>query len=160
MPAKYDQLRWVTILRSGVAYVNTVRLLGDQIIRGDFEINNGRILGSNEDLNLEEQFLLRIEKIVIQTLLYLQIRPDDLTTPAISTKSQGFSKKTSKNGFLNPLIIGQQFQPKTERVSTSPHSTHASPRTHWRRGHWLRVALGEQRQEREWRWIQPVLVNG
>ncbi|WP_261210004.1 hypothetical protein [Laspinema sp. D2d] len=143
VPTDCDKLRWVTTLRNGTGYASTI--------------------DSNQDLDLEQQFQKRIERIVLQTLLYLQTRPDDLTPPpptAISTKGQGFSSGNSKSERFSPLIIGQKFQPKTERVPGTAHSSHATPRTHWRRGHWRRVAIGEGRQQREWRWIQPVLVNG
>lgn len=162
-PLECDKFRWATVLREGTGYASTIELVGDQVVHGEFEMVNVGFVDSNYDLNLEEQFHKRIERIVLQTLLYLQIRPDDLTPPvpaAVSTKGQGFASNKSKSERFSPLIIGQQFQPKTERVAGAAHSTHATPRTHWRKGHWRRVAIGEGRQQREWRWIQPVLVNG
>ncbi|WP_254563959.1 hypothetical protein [Oscillatoria sp. HE19RPO] len=162
-PIECDKFRWATILREGTGYASTIELVGDQVVHGDFEMVNLGFIDSNQDLDLEEQFQKRIERIVLQTLLYSQTRPDDLTPPAptaISTKGQGFSSGKSKSERFSPLIIGQKFQPKTERATGSTHSTHTTPRTHWRRGHWRRVAIGEGRQQREWRWIQPVLVNG
>lgn len=163
-PIDCNKLRWVTILRSGTTYASTVELVGERLVHGDFEVASGGLIESNQDMSLEQQFQRRIEKLVLQTLLYLQIRPDDLTPPSaavrVSTKGQGFGGKTAKAERLNPLIVGQQFEPKTERVVNTHPATHASPRTHWRRGHWRRVAIGEGRQQREWRWIQPVLVNG
>ncbi|MGL5194802.1 MAG: hypothetical protein ACRC8Y_14555 [Chroococcales cyanobacterium] len=158
-----NKFRWATILREGTGYASTIELVGDEVVNGDFEMVNIGFVDSNYDLSLEQQFQKRIERIVLQTLLYLQTRPDDLTPPsptAISTKGQGFSRGKSKSDRFSPLIIGQKFQPRTERTSGTTHSTHATPRTHWRRGHWRRVAIGEGRQQREWRWIQPVLVNG
>lgn len=163
-PVDCDKLRWTTVLRNGTGYASTVELAGEQLIHGEFEISKA-YFDTNVDLTLEQQFQHRIEKIVLQTLLYLQIRPDDLMAPTaaltLSTKAQGFGGKQSTDTRLIPLIIGQQFQPQIERIgSSSTHLAHASPRTHWRRGHWRRVALGEGRQKREWRWIQPILVNG
>lgn len=38
--------------------------------------------------------------------------------------------------------------------------THASPTPHLRRGHYRRVAVGEGRAGREWRWIAPTVVGG
>ncbi|HEY9836629.1 MAG TPA: hypothetical protein V6D27_07000, partial [Vampirovibrionales bacterium] len=163
VPTDCNKLRWVTTLRNGTGYASTIELVGDELVHGDFEIATAGFIDSNKDLDLEQQFQKRIERIVLQTLLYLQTRPDDLTPPAptaISTKGQGFSSGKSKSDRFSPLIIGQKFQAKTERASGTAHSSHATPRTHWRRGHWRRVAMGEGRQQREWRWIQPVLVNG
>lgn len=163
VPTDCDKLRWVTTLRNGTGYASTVELVGDELVHGDFEIASAGFIDTNKDLSLEQQFQKRIERIVLQTLLYLQTRPDDLTPPApaaIATKGQGFSSGKSKSERFSPLMIGQKFQAKTERVAGEAHSTHATPRTHWRKGHWRRVAIGEGRQQREWRWIQPVLVNG
>ncbi|MCT7984916.1 hypothetical protein NG796_16720 [Laspinema sp. A4] len=163
-PVECEKLRWVTVLRNGTSYASLVEINGDELVRGNFSMGTQCLTDSNQDLTLEQQFQLTLEKIVLQTLLYLQIRPDDLLAPTnavrISNKGQGFAGKKSDKDRLNPLILGQQFQPQTERISRSAHSTHATPRTHWRRGHWRRVAVGEGRQERKWRWIQPVLVNG
>ncbi|MCT7964202.1 hypothetical protein NG791_26340 [Laspinema sp. D1] len=163
MPVDCDKIKWATILQNGANYASIIELAGDQLVHGDFDLINGGVIDANEDRDLEQQFQDRIEKIVLQTLLYLQFRPDDLISPtkvSISTKGQGFGGGKAKSDRLTPLIVGQKFQPQTERTSRSAHSTHATPRTHWRRGHWRRVAMGEGRQERKWRWIQPVLVNG
>jgi hypothetical protein len=164
LPVDCEKLRWLTVLQNGTRYASTVEFAGDHLVHGSFgTVGDEGAPDANRDVELEQQFLNRVEKIIIQTLLYLQIRPDDLTAPQkvpVSHKGQGFGGQKSSTDRLTPLIIGQQFQPQTERISRSSHSTHATPRTHWRRGHWRRVAVGEGRQERKWRWIQPVLVNG
>jgi len=69
---------------------------------------------------------------------------------------------------IAPLMV--LFVPReytSESKSTGTGTTHASPRTHWRMGHWRRVAIGEGRSDRasdaehyrRWQWIKPVLVN-
>lgn len=40
-----------------------------------------------------------------------------------------------------------------------PTTTHASPTTHLRRGHWRRQRVGKGRETVEHRWIAPVIVN-
>ncbi len=163
VPVDCEKLRWATVLQNGTRYASTVEFAGNHLVHGNFQtIGNKGTPDANRDIDLEQDFLSRVEKIVIQTLLYLQIRPDDLAPPrkvSVSYKGQDFGQKANKDR-LTPLIIGQQFQPQTERILRSGRGTHATPRTHWRRGHWRRVAFGEGRQQREWRWIQPVLVNG
>lgn len=101
-----------------------------------------------------------LKSIVIQTLLYLQTRPEDVTPINPYSLAPVEPKQAKKGGKkrYTPLMIGKQFKPRTETVSLG--GTHASPRTHWRRGHWRRVAIGEGRGERKWHWFQPVLVNG
>lgn len=49
---------------------------------------------------------------------------------------------------------------KQSRPSNEDHGgTHASPITHWRRGHWRNQVCGEKFSERKMKWIEPVLVN-
>jgi hypothetical protein len=55
-----------------------------------------------------------------------------------------------------PRWLGRTYVKQTSRVETG---SHASPSTHWRRGHWRRVPVGAQRQERRRTWIMPTLVN-
>jgi hypothetical protein len=108
----------------------------------------------------ENLFVSKIKSLVIQTLLYLQTRPEDVTPVNPYSLAPVEPKQAKKGGKkrYTPLMIGKQFKPKTETVSLG--GTHASPRTHWRRGHWRRVAIGEGRNDRKWHWFQPVLVNG
>jgi len=65
-----------------------------------------------------------------------------------------------KNSYSKTIkIIGKDYKIKTEGFSR-PQKAHASPSTHWRRGHWRNQAIGKERKENKLIWIEPVLVNG
>ncbi len=90
-------------------------------------------------------------------LLFLQIHPEVLETLIVPKSSASHHPRRKTYTKLSPRWI-RNFSPTitTKRVSTG---SHASPKTHFRRGHLKRVAIGQGRKERKWVWIQPTLVN-
>ena len=58
----------------------------------------------------------------------------------------------------SPRWIGKGYARK-QIIGGVPAGTHASPRMHWRRGHWRTQAVGEGRKDRRRVWIEPILVN-
>lgn len=56
------------------------------------------------------------------------------------------------------LRIIDRHEP-TEEESSSPKGSHASPRMHWRQGHFHTYKVGEGRQDKKVNWVAPVLVN-
>lgn len=119
-------------------------------------------LGTALSVTQDDQTVIeRVSMLVANVLLYLQFRPEEATEPAVSSvaSGSGFGKSSDRNRIFTPRIIGKQHHRPTSEVSRSSPSYRSSPHTHWRRGHWRRVAMGEGRQQRQWRWIEPVLVN-
>lgn len=58
------------------------------------------------------------------------------------------------------LDLHQSSRQKQSRPSEENRGgTHASPVTHWRRGHWRNQVCGERFSDRRMKWIEPVLVN-
>lgn len=160
-PMQANSVRWITMLSDGTSYSSTFELMIDEEglpIKGDFDINaTVELFGSNSDINTETQFSNAVDKLVLQILLYLQIKPDALTEEPLPpvTKGIGFSRNLPK--YLNPIWIGKGYRAPHERHT--PTGTHASPAIHWRRGHYRRVPVGVGRSDRKWVWIEPVLVN-
>jgi hypothetical protein len=60
--------------------------------------------------------------------------------------------------FLDPRWLGRRVI--RVPVGTLPGGTHASPTTHWRRGHMARRRCGKGREQTRVVYIRPVLVNG
>lgn len=64
---------------------------------------------------------------------------------------------------VTDIIIGQHVVIDEEtRIASAQSQTAKGLREmkiHWRRAHWRRVAIGEGRVLREWRWFKNVLVN-
>lgn len=63
----------------------------------------------------------------------------------------------TKPELWSPRWIGKHYARK-QIVGGLPAGTHASPRMHWRRGHWRNQAVGEGRKDRRRTWIEPILV--
>ncbi len=74
------------------------------------------------------------------------------------TRKMGFGKNTKQ--IIVPKVIGEGYKPKVIR-NYEPTGTHASPRTHWRSGHWRQQPYGKKDDPKlKTIWLEPVLVNG
>lgn len=117
------------------------------------------------------EFLIKANRLafhwIIKYLLYLQEVPSEL--PKIyKTKEKlnqtklkmDFSKQWTPNFIGDAFSYSQTNMEKVEMKSTilelNETRTHASPRMHWRRGHYRRV---HTLTGPEPRWIKPTLVN-
>lgn len=103
--------------------------------------------------------------IVLQCLLYLSTQTNEKN---YTTKSSINSPNTS----VKCTHIVEDFRwvyQKEQKVNKSTNhgnsgqeqvtNTHASPITHWRRGHWRNQPCGEKLQDSKIIWIQPTLIN-
>ena len=80
-------------------------------------------------------------------------------TPLIfgANKKQGVKK--DQETLLRARWIGKTYRLRRES-STELMATHPSPRTHWRRGNYKRVPIGERSiGKRKWVWIEPWLTD-
>lgn len=57
--------------------------------------------------------------------------------------------------FWSPNVIGFNYRPPSQDLGGS----HASPRLHWRRGHFRSQPIGVGRKERKTIWIEPMLIG-
>jgi hypothetical protein len=102
----------------------------------------------------EEEFLAQLRRIAFNTLLALEARPNLQSSPG---RRVGTHTKGVKREIWEPTIIGRGYRIARERHAAT--GTHASPRVHWRRGHYRRQAFGPSRTERKMIWIEPTLVG-
>ncbi len=100
-------------------------------------------------------------KVVMNFLLWQQSEQDknqetiELDAP---TRQMKLSKNTKQ--IIVPKVIGEGYKPKVIR-NYEPTGTHASPRTHWRSGHWRQQPYGKKDDPKlKTIWLEPVLVNG
>jgi hypothetical protein len=106
------------------------------------------------------EFLNTLRSLTLQVIMALQYQPELLNEGEPPAQPKGFSRpKQTEPNYRIPRWLGKNFQPKTNAIVSSSTGTHASPRTHWRKGHLRQVAIGEGRSDRKVVWIQPVLVN-
>ncbi len=69
---------------------------------------------------------------------------------------QGRHKKSGAE-IWTPNIVGRKYAVK--RDPNAETGSHASPRMHWRRGHFRQQAFGVGRTEHKIIWLEPTLVN-
>ena len=152
--ASEDLIMWATPLPTGDTYAKSCSLQGDWTDTDSME----RLESSNMIAKTEHDWSNRITRLVYQSLLLLQLKPDWLDVPVSTATATGKRKPTKKERMLNPRWIGaENFRVKTTNLASV--GTHASPTTHWRRGHWRRTPVGEGGKDRKLSWIQPTLVN-
>ena len=113
---------------------------------------------STEMSPTEAGFLPTMQRIVLQLLLTMTVRPD-LVSRGTKVKDAVVDsrKHKAKPELWSPNIIGQTYQSKTE--SEDGNGTHESPRCHWRRGHFRLYEKGEHWKVTKQVWIEPVLIN-
>lgn len=152
-----NKLRWATNISGLYSYTNVMALPknSDHPITGAF-ISRGF---SSLNLETEVDFTNKINSLVLQTMLYMQLpkQVEDLPVPTETTsihRTHGFDPNSPKE----PIWIGLEYR---ERTIKKQHlgGSHASPVTHWRRGHW-RNAGNATANEPRITWIRPTIVNG
>jgi len=97
-------------------------------------------------------FVEQMGIIVFGTLLALLAKPTLLTK---GEKGKTIVKGDTKREWWTPNIVGRGYQTRREPGDGS----HASPRMHWRRGHFRDQAHGAGRALRKQIWLEPTLVN-
>lgn len=107
-----------------------------------------------EDKELPKKLTLLALKIV----LAMTARPQLISTGVQTRKELTKKGEVVRDALWSPNFIGKDY--RIQRQSgESLGGTHASPRVHWRRGHWHNVVHGKGRALRKLDWFEPVLVN-
>lgn len=102
----------------------------------------------------------RISCFVLNFILYLNYKKSNTASININSSQRHIDGKDLKNRELETFrfldITGEE---KKENKSYKETAIHASPITHWRRGHWRNQPCGEKLQDSKIIWIQPTLIN-
>lgn len=102
----------------------------------------------------DHQFMEDAVAITFGVFLAIGARPDLLAKERVSHTVRERHGKPSRE-FWHPNIVGAQYTlPKVPPQG----GTHASPRMHWRRGHFRMQPYGPHRLERKQIWLEPMLV--
>jgi hypothetical protein len=158
-----DFVAWSTILSgsSSIIYTGTFNISPEKTELEDSAVDLS-YAWPGDDPEAEGAFTDKVGKLLLKVLLVLQAKPDLLT----QERALGFGqitfngKKPQKpaTDLWTPNWIGKNYRPPFERIT--PQGTHASPRTHWRRGHLKKVVVGNREEgKRKVVWIEPTLVN-
>ena len=120
------------------------------------------------DSDLDERdsaFLEQMGVILFGTFLAMNARPQLVERGALLKR---VGKAGNAREFWSPNVIGAKYKFKRETarvvegrfvVQQREHGTHASPRLHWRRGHYRNQPVGPGRKERKTIWLEPCLIG-
>lgn len=97
-----------------------------------------------------------VGSIVFGTILALNAREDLLEPRKRLRVVQNKHDVTKRLEYWEPNFVGRHYHIK--RLPAK--GTHASPRLHWRRGHYRSQPFGPGRKERKIIWIEPCLIAG
>lgn len=156
------ETQWISICfvdTSGNIWVADTQIDAD----GDVIIDHGKL--DEKD----REFCDKIRSFAINILLLLETSGGSLVSDVVPTETvddvkqpKGFGKKSLTPPPKYPRWIGKNYQIKSEQSPVSEsRGTHASPRIHWRRGHWRCIEPGEGKKWKQSKrlWIEPVLIN-
>lgn len=157
VPQTVDKITWVTSLY-GLIYQSTLEINQGEINRGNFDTFNcpASLHLQQADILTEDRFIHNLNDLILKMLLFLQVYPDILNELIVNESSKIHLPKNKKNLKRSPRWIKNT---QLVSISYSAKGSHRSPKTHFRRGHIKRVAIGEGRKERKWIWIKPTIVN-
>jgi hypothetical protein len=118
----------------------------------------------------DEEFLEKLGVITFGTFLAMNAKPELLEKGKLLKRVQKTGQQPRE--FWSPNIIGPRYRLKREVRKIDKHGkfvadqpkrdlggTHASPRLHWRRGHFRNQAYGMGLKERKQIWIEPMLIG-
>ncbi|HYE75794.1 MAG TPA: hypothetical protein VEF04_20795, partial [Blastocatellia bacterium] len=100
----------------------------------------------------ERDMINTLGQLTLGLLLAFEARPE-YYTPGSRQKAARHSKRE----IWTPNILGSGYRIKG--ASEQKGGTHASPRLHWRRGHYRIQRFGAGLTETKRIWIEPVLVG-
>lgn len=156
------QIRWFSALANGDVYSGAVDCLPDGVEFGRMNLETNLRYFTNINAEAESNIIASLQRLIIQILLVMQVRPNliDETQTTQATQGLGFKKSKVENQMWNPRWIGKNYVIREETVAAPPNGgTHASPRPHWRKGHLRRVAIGPREEnQRKWIWLEPTWV--
>lgn len=117
----YDYVTWNTVTQSGTVYASCIGLqmsAEGELDHGQHNFGGYEQLGIEIDEKAENNFLRTVDKILLQTLLLMQIRPNIVSTAIeeITTHSSGLgfltSKKQVPQSTWSPNWIGKDYVAK------------------------------------------------
>lgn len=121
----------------------------------DFDFDSSKM-----EAKFYDSLRVKSAKLVVHVLLIMQYKPDLITTEAAShDRATGFgaSKAKTSLNYFSTRWLGKFYKRKQSKAA--PIGSHASPRAHWRKGHWHNFRHGPGRKELKLKWIEPIFVN-
>lgn len=139
---------------SGVCDDQTVWFSGSGLSRDGELIHSDDEHGRDKVTEADREFLAQMRSLTLQCLLALSFSPDLVEVEAIQPQpriNQGTRSKPSHPVTRQVRWLGKNYSYKRRAGCFS--NGRKPPRGHWRKAHSRRVAVGKNREGREWRWF-------
>jgi hypothetical protein len=154
----HHHFQWTTVDSKETVWMSGTAINENKLV---YEQHNN--FGKSNLTSDDKVFIQRIRNLVVNFLLTLEYSPGLLSDVVNreTTEKHGFGKPAivTKSNIRYPRWLGKNYQLSS---TSTQNGTHASPQSHWRRGHWRVLESGEGRRWKESKrlWIEPILVNG
>jgi hypothetical protein len=124
------------------------------------------IFGGVDEADVDPGEVMQVARklmgFALQLIHVMSLMKDDTRQPLVGVEQSSFLKKASKNKrevWTTPWV-GRTYKFATARSAAKVSGQgHASPGTHWRRGHFAQQHFGPKMGQVKTIWRQPVLVN-
>jgi hypothetical protein len=111
----------------------------------------------------ERVFQLKMQSFAVKLMLALTARPSVVKLGNITRPEKIKKGRVKHDALWSPNLVGWDYRAVRVRPDGAPAGSHASPRMHWRKGHWRNQPFGPKpwtdASERRLAWIEPVLIN-
>lgn len=111
--------------------------------------------GVPADRDAELAVTRKMNSLALSLLMIMSARPD-LVEAGTETRKARVKRGVERDALWSPNWLGRTYKARREGLG----GTHASPRMHWRLGHWRKQPHGPGRTQRRDTWIEGVLVCG
>ena len=138
-------------------YVDLIPPYGDN---KDTLICTHHSFGYASDFDEKEMYIGKslgaLARLLVNSVLLIKHQPSLVSVEKSVSSGIGFSNKSSDEP-MPVRWLGKNFS--NDKTGSRSSGGHASPRAHWRRGHWHGYRYGEGRKTLKSKWVQPVYVN-
>lgn len=128
-----------------------------------FDPHDDEIMGDAPQGEVETAFQNKMQMFAVKLMLALTARPNYIKMGSITRPAKTKKRGITRDALWGPNLVGWEYRAQRIRPEGAPAGTHASPRMHWRKGHWRNQPFGPkpwtEASERKLLWIEPVLIN-
>lgn len=160
LDAGENKLRWATNLSGIYSYANIMALPKDSNSPTTGAFIHRGLANDVFELEAERDFTNIVNSLILQTMLYMQLpKIEQNVVVDKGTKSKHFRQGFDPHSPQEPIWLGMKERERT--IKKQPlGGNHASPVTHWRRGHWRMLGSNSESNPSRLVWVKPTIING
>lgn len=150
------------VVGEGTSHLGHLGIFSDgTTFNGDFmnrEDRENKVIDSHEIFEHEsftvdgdKELAIKVRLLCYGTLLAMMARPELIQH---GYRANVVKREDRRQEFWTPNVVGAKYKFQRE----GPAGTHASPRMHWRRGHFRKQPCGPKGVDRKVIWLEPCLI--